>query len=320
MSTHATETAVDGLWPLEQALVFAVDGECLVSIVHLPAAAPALAAAQRAANISTTGVVVVVGGPQYRAGSHRQFVHLARHLASEGYPVLRFDARGMGDSTGSQRDFEHIGDDIGAAIDALMTHLPEVRRVVLCGLCDGAASALLYLDGRADARVQGLCLLNPWVRSEASHARTQVKHYYGQRLMQREFWLKLLRGQVAGAALRSLWTSLRAGGGSFDNDADEPSFQTRMARTWQRFGGHILLALSGNDYTAREFSEVVAAHPAWVGALDKKNIQVHAADAADHTFSSNADSRALERATAAWLQQYFVAATDSARHAGAQHG
>ena len=27
------------------------------------------------------GVVIVVGGPQYRAGSHRQFVQLARELA-----------------------------------------------------------------------------------------------------------------------------------------------------------------------------------------------------------------------------------------------
>ena len=39
-------------------------------------------------------MVIVVGGPQYRAGSHRQFTLLARHIAAAGYPVLRFDARG----------------------------------------------------------------------------------------------------------------------------------------------------------------------------------------------------------------------------------
>ena len=40
---------------------------------------------------SERGVLVVVGGPQYRVGSHRQFVLLARALAAAGIPVLRFD-------------------------------------------------------------------------------------------------------------------------------------------------------------------------------------------------------------------------------------
>ena len=65
---------------------------------------------------SDTTVIVVVGGPQYRVGSHRQFLQLARHLARQGYPVLRFDGRGMGDSSGLLRSFEEIDDDIGAAI------------------------------------------------------------------------------------------------------------------------------------------------------------------------------------------------------------
>ena len=52
------------------------------------------------------GVVVIVGGPQYRVGSHRQFVLLARHLAEQGIPTLRFDCRGMGDSSGDQRSFD----------------------------------------------------------------------------------------------------------------------------------------------------------------------------------------------------------------------
>ena len=44
-----------------------------------------------------TAVLVVVGGPQVRAGSHRHFVQLARHLATHGHAVMRFDVRGMGD-------------------------------------------------------------------------------------------------------------------------------------------------------------------------------------------------------------------------------
>ena len=51
------------------------------------------------------GVLIVTGGPQYRAGSHRQFVLLARFLAARGMAVLRFDYRGMGDSEGAPRDY-----------------------------------------------------------------------------------------------------------------------------------------------------------------------------------------------------------------------
>ena len=54
------------------------------------------------------GVLIVVGGPQYRVGSHRQFTLLARRLAAQGYPTLRFDYRGMGDSGGERRRFTKL--------------------------------------------------------------------------------------------------------------------------------------------------------------------------------------------------------------------
>src|SRR5882672_7230784 len=77
------------------------------------------------------GVVVVVGGPQYRVGSHRQFILLARTLASEGIACLRFDYRGMGDSEGEARSFESVDADIACATAELTRLVPSVRRVVL---------------------------------------------------------------------------------------------------------------------------------------------------------------------------------------------
>ena len=62
-----------------------------------------------------TGVVIVVGGAQYRVGSHRQFVQMARLLAAAGYPVLRFDFPGMGDSPGAPVAFEDSAPHIAAA-------------------------------------------------------------------------------------------------------------------------------------------------------------------------------------------------------------
>ncbi len=225
----------------ESVLGFDCAGECLVGILAEPAQA-----------LHDLGVIVIVGGPQYRAGSHRQFTLLARHLAAGGFPTLRFDYRSMGDSPGEPRDFLAVEADIAAAIDALLAARPALKRVVLWGLCDAASAALLYLDARPDPRVAGLVLANPWVRSAASLAKTHVKHYYWQRLRQPEFWRKLLGGGVGLAALRSLGGNLRLARATAPA-AKLGSFQDRMAAGLARHTGGTLLLLSGADYTAKEF-------------------------------------------------------------------
>lgn len=276
----------------EHALQFACAGERLQGILTRPE------------QPSRIGVVVVVGGPQYRVGSHRQFVLLARALAAAGYAVLRFDYRGMGDSSGAPVDFLNADADIGAAIDALMTHAPDVKHVALWGLCDAAAAALLYCDKHNDPRVTGLCLLNPWVRSEVSLARTQVKHYYTQRLMERAFWVKLLSGKVALGAAAGLVRNLRlALKGVRSGAGMQLPFQSRMARAWRAFRGSVLLVLSAEDYTAKEFLEYASADPAWAGALTQPNLRRHDLQGADHTFSGAKSKAAVECITVAWLRE-----------------
>lgn len=280
----------------EQALLLDCHGARLAAVLARPAA-PAAA--------TPLGVVIVVGGPQYRAGSHRQFVLLSRHLAAAGHAVLRFDCRGMGDSEGEFAGFEHVEEDIGCAVDALFDAQPGLQGVALWGLCDGASAALLYLHQRPDARVQGLCLVNPWVRSEASLARTHVKHYYAKRLTERAFWARLLTGRVAAGALPGLWRNLRQ---AFSprpaigaNNPSNAPYQQRMAQAWQAFGGPILLLLSEHDYTAREFEMALANDPAWHGALGQAGVERQVVADADHTFSDGAARRSAERSTGEWL-------------------
>lgn len=291
----------------ELAQSFHSGARTLVGIHSTPSPAP---------TAPTTGLVIIVGGPQYRAGSHRQFVLLARTLASAGYPVLRFDIAGMGDSEGEQQSFEMATADIRAAVDQLQRQTPSLRKVILWGLCDGASAALLYLQNERDTRIQGVCLLNPWVRSAESLARTQVKHYYLERLQQREFWSKLLRGKVAIDAAKGFLNNLSVAmqGKSNSQKGTAPqSYQQKMAHAWHHFEGKILLILSGNDYTAKEFLEYTQTHSEWATALQHPHLERIDLANADHTFSDTADRINVENHTLGWLQKLAANAHGTAK-------
>lgn len=274
----------------ESVLKFDCEGQPLVGILAEPDGAPA-----------EVGVLIIVGGPQYRVGSHRQFTLLARHLASNGHAALRFDYRSMGDSPGETRDFLGVDADIKAAIDALLAARPALKRVALWGLCDAASAALMYLESSRDARVAGVALLNPWARSAATLAQTHVKHYYWRRLRQKEFWLKLLKGGVGAKALRTLGSNLRLARGA-GKASDSRSFQDRMAAGLRGFDGPTLLILSGDDYTAREFAGHARSSAAWAGLLTRPTLELHEMPTADHTFSTIADQDAQSRIFLTWLR------------------
>jgi exosortase A-associated hydrolase 1 len=278
---------------VERALTFHCAGDALIGIVTVPA------------SMRGIGVVIVVGGPQYRVGSHRQFVQLARSLAREGYPAMRFDYRGMGDSEGTARSFEDVSEDIDAAIAAFRRECPDVRKIVLWGLCDAASAALLFVDSAGSGAVAGLVLANPWARGEATLAKAQVKHYYAIRLLQRQFWAKLLHGEVRmldaarglSAAVRN---ALRAKDGS---GKGQRSFRERMASGLSAFRGPVLLVMSGRDLTAREFEEHARADPEWRGLLAAGRVDRCEIEEADHTFSDPRSRSEVEAATVRWLRQ-----------------
>lgn len=280
----------------ERALVFECDGDSLVGVLAQPEKPAAI------------GVLIVVGGPQYRAGSHRQFVHLARALAQAGVSTLRFDCRGMGDSEGEARSFEVLDDDIEAAVAALKREVPELHHVGLAGLCDGASAALMFLARRApqarQAGVRALCLMNPWVRTETGAAAVRVRHYYVERLLSGEFWRKLFSGGVARGALaeaaRSVGQMLGGGRTAAAGPQETVHFTELMARAVQAFDGPLLLVTSGRDYTAKEFLAAAAADERWRAALARPLTQHLQLPQADHTFSALRDQQEVERCAAQW--------------------
>jgi exosortase A-associated hydrolase 1 len=258
----------------------------------------------------TTGLLIVVGGPQYRIGSHRQFVKMCRAAAANQIPAFRFDVAGMGDSTGEPAPFYQQAADIHAAINQFFVLQPQLTSVVLWGLCDGASAILLALRHKADPRVSGLVLLNPWVRQQHSYAQTLVKHYYLQRFMQKEFWQKLFSGKfdLVGSC-KALFDNLRQSKQQQAQESGlsqttEQNYVSHMRQSWQQFyqsGGKVLVITSGNDLTAKEFLDLTAADSQWQQLLQQADHQP--IDEANHTFSTALWREQVEQMTITAIQR-----------------
>ena len=292
----------------EQALSFACEGEALVGILSVPERSVERndeCSAERA-------VLIVVGGPQYRAGSHRQFIQLARALAAQGIASLRFDYRGMGDSGGGVRDFQDVDADLRAAVDQMFAALPDLREVVIWGLCDAASAALFY--AAADPRVTGLVLLNPWARTSGGEAKATLKHYYRARLADPAFWRKIRQGRFnVGAASASLFGVLRralgapradAGAGGNGASSAGLGLHERMQAGFAAFRGQVLLIISGADLTAQEFMDMAQGSPRWQAMLAEARVTRQRIDGADHTFSRRQWKDQVADWTGAWLRSW----------------
>lgn len=123
-------------------------------------------------------VILLNAGLLHRVGPNRLSVDIARSLADLGYPCLRFDTSGVGDSElieGGLLDIERSCQEVIEAMDALRDVAGSERFVVM-GLCTGAFNA--FRAALADDRVVGCVLLDgyayPTPRSRFRHYRSRV--------------------------------------------------------------------------------------------------------------------------------------------------
>lgn len=276
----------------ETAFTFTCGADTLVGLAHLPPPETRL----------PVGVLILVGGPQYRVGPHRQYLHLARYLCAQGIPAMRFDFRGIGDSEGEYPGFEGVGPDIAAALAAFEDHAGKLEGIVLWGLCEGASSILL--DGVRNAKVSGAVLVNPWVRQEATLARTHLKHYYLKRFLSGDLWRRIFGGKASLTKMASSFGATVKGAVKTERSAENSGnlpFPRRMAKGLENFKGNVLLIQSGNDFVAREFDGLVKADPAWQ-CLSAPNVERFDVREADHTFSTEAWRQIVAEKTAGWVK------------------
>lgn len=268
----------------ERMLVFGEPGAERVGVLSEP----------NGTGVAGLPVIIVVGGPQTRVGSHRQFVTMARRLAAAGHPCLRFDLSGMGDSPGPRPDFEKAGPDLKRAVDTLAAALPTFDGAALWGLCDGASAAIL--NAQADARIVTVIAANPWARSDATRSAALVSSHYGGRLRSPAFWKKLVTGRIDlfGSAREALGHLLRARKQASPQARGE--LPDRLAGALGALQGRVRLQLSGRDLTAAEFEIAMTR----AGLADCLAAAWRLAQA-DHTFSDPAHWEAVIDDTLAWL-------------------
>ena len=119
---------------------------------------------------------------------------LAQRVAKAGFPVLRFDRRGVGDATGENLGFEHSAEDIAAASDTFRGQA-HLQRVVALGNCD-AATALALSAPKFNP--DGFVLANPWTLepNDDLPPPAAIRARYASKLRDPLEWRRLLAGGV----------------------------------------------------------------------------------------------------------------------------
>lgn len=199
----------------------------------------------------TTGLLIVSGGNEIRSGAFGGQADMAARIARAGFPVFRFDRRGIGDSEGENRGFRHSAKDIAAALDAFRAMAPQLSRVVAFGNCDAASALMLARGAGCDA----LVLSNPWTieQDEGGAAAdntpppSAIRARYLEKLRNPREVMRLLGG---GVDLRKLARGIMH---AISPPPPPSSLAQEMAEGLAGFRGRVRILLATADRTAQVF-------------------------------------------------------------------
>ncbi|NCP15353.1 MAG: hydrolase 1, exosortase A system-associated [Sphingomonadales bacterium] len=235
-----------------------------------------------------TGLLVVSGGNEIRSGAFGGQADMAARIARAGFPVFRFDRRGIGDSQGENRGFRSSSKDIGCAVNAFRAMAPRVSRVFAFGNCD-AASALMLAGG---AGCDGLVLSNPWTMDDSASdggkdhtlPPAAIRARYLKKLKNPKDIMRLMRGGVNLSKLaRGVSHALRP-------PPPPSSLAQEMAAGLAGFEGPVRILIATADRTAQVFE----------ASWDKDDPRIRRCEGAGHAY--------VELTHRDWLEAQLLAA------------
>lgn len=253
------------------------------------------------------GVVIVVSGVKDRVGPHRIYTRLARHLSRMGYPVLRYDPCGIGESdgrTGNHRTSFHFswiqkglfGDSIARAADVLRERT-GVDTVVLSGLCGGATAAVVADEPRG---VDGYVLLAPSAVFDDVGLETGLLKSLGAgRGISGDATRHVLRYVVSTLKKKIRLVSKRNNGARKVFEADVNFCFTRGFRRLVHARKKILCVVIDDDPTCREFETFV------LGKYRARNVDVFRVSGVGHEFGSVDVVTALQERIGGWMDSCY---------------
>lgn len=252
-------------------------------------------------------VLLLNAGLVYRVGPSRLYVRFARRFAGEGFPALRLDLSGIGDSPPRS---DRMQFDASAPLETsqVMDWMAErlgIRRFLLLGICSGGRAG--FRAALEDHRVAGVALLNPRSLGPEEHndlREVAGSHHALRVLRQRTRWRRALSGRVdywtAARNLLAATVRLRRRREAAEQASEVAGAFSRLLERGVHLGlffsegepGRTYLRLAlGSDYDS------LLAHP---------RVQEHVIPLADHTFTwpscQDALFEALDRWTSAWIR------------------
>jgi exosortase A-associated hydrolase 1 len=230
-----------------------------------------------------SGLLIVTGGNEVRAGAFNGQAQLAARIAEAGHPVFRFDRRGVGDSSGENPGFRQSEPDIAAALAAFRTAHPGLNHIVGFGNCD-AASALMLASG---AGLHALVLANPWTFDEDGEDTLPppaIRARYARKLGNPRAWLRLASGEV------DLATRPKGLRGAVSPSRPASTLAQAIAEKLSEFAGPVSILIAERDRTGQAF----------IAEWDPHDTRVQVCPGASHAF--------VEAPAREWLFNRLIAA------------
>lgn len=264
---------------------------CLVGVLCQPA------------GTRTADVVVVLlnSGIVHRVGPARLYVRLARRLAEHGYPVLRMDLPGLGDSE-PLRGARSPGDQNVLGVSAAMDRLEALgvaKRFVLLGLCAGATTS--FQLACVEERVAGVVLIDPpTLYPTWKHGLRRALSQISRPVV----WGRLVSGRYG--VTRKLWRRLRKPAGSTPTatgNVTPPHMQRQAVRgalaLLAQRRVRLLLAITGAQREVYSYEDQFV--DAFPGIGLERIVHTLMFPSADHTFTRESERARLERGLLDWL-------------------